>query len=106
MSFWKTIAADTKLRIRNVISNEASCYGSRSALHIKGKKLKPKVAQKVAQIRLLGYYLHIKEAMNTRKILAVKNATEHRDLGTLSYNNKFKCEIQAKKASMRVEGDR
>jgi len=31
------MAADTELRVRNIISKSALCYGSRCVLHITGK---------------------------------------------------------------------
>jgi hypothetical protein len=42
---------------------------------------------------------------NTQQILTVKKATEHRNLGTLIYNIKCKCENQVKKEELGLEGE-
>jgi hypothetical protein len=42
--------------------------------------------------------------MTIRKLLAVKNVTEQRKLGTSAYNNKLEWKNQAKKAGRRVRG--
>jgi hypothetical protein len=43
---------------------------------------------------------------SAQKILTVKKATEHRNLGTLIYNIKCQWENQVKKEELRLEGER
>jgi hypothetical protein len=48
---------------------------------------------------------HIKRKIVIGKILPVKNATEQRNLGTLSNKIKCKCENQVKKERQRLGGE-
>ena len=60
--------------------------------------------QEWRQENVTNKWPHINEVISLGKLLTVKNATEHRNLGTLSYKIKCKWENQAKKAEKRLVG--